>query len=289
VACGVYVHFRGKERHGLFRQLTDPSTIMGPYNILMYLFSAVPRTPTLNRDLFPQLEPLREQWEMIRDEALALNEAGGIRKAESYNDLAFNSFFRRGWTRFYLKWYGDYLPSAREHCPRTVELLDSIPLVRAAMFAALTPRSHLVRHRDPFAGSLRYHLGLETPNSDDCRIYIDGEPYAWRDGDDVIFDETYMHKVINDTDESRLILFCDLERPLKSRLLAAVNRLIGKWLGKATATQNVTTEKVGIFNKAFGYVYRVRLLMKKLREKSKLAYHLVHVVLYGSLAYWVFF
>jgi beta-hydroxylase len=289
LACGLYVHLRGRERHGLLRQLTDHSTFMGPYNVLMYLFSAVPTTPILDHDLFPELEPLRRNWETIRDEALALEAGGGIRKAAAYNDLAFNSFFRRGWTRFYLKWYGDYLPSAKQHCPRTVELLDSIPRVRAAMFAALTPRSHLVRHRDPFAGSLRYHLGLKTPNSDDCRIDIDGEPYAWRDGDDVIFDETYIHKVVNDTDEHRLILFCDLERPLRLRPLAALNRFIGRWLGKATATQNVPSETVGIFNQAFGYIYRVRLLAKRVREKSVLAYNLIHLALLAGLIYWIFF
>lgn len=289
VVCASYIHFRGKERHGFLRQLTDHSTFMAPYNVLMYMFSAVPTTPVISGDRFPELDPVRENWETIRDEAMALHDAGAIRKSEVYNDLAFNSFFRRGWTRFYLKWYGDYLPSAAEQCPRTVELLDSIPLVRAAMFAALTPRSHLVRHRDPYAGSLRYHLGLRTPNSDDCRIYIDGEPYSWRDGEDITFDETYMHKVINDTDEFRVILFCDLERPLKSRLLAHVNRFVAKMLGNATATQNVETERVGVFNKLFGYVYQVRLVMKSLREKSKLAYNVVQYTIYGLIAYWIFF
>ena len=54
------------------------------------------------------------------------------------------------------------------------------PSVHAAMFAVLAPHSHLVRHRDPFAGSLRYHLGLKTPNADTCRIFVDGQPYTWQ-------------------------------------------------------------------------------------------------------------
>jgi beta-hydroxylase len=33
------------------------------------------------------------------------------------------------------------------------------------MFALLPGGSHLNPHRDPFGGSLRYHLGLSTPNS----------------------------------------------------------------------------------------------------------------------------
>ncbi|MCP6182937.1 aspartyl/asparaginyl beta-hydroxylase domain-containing protein, partial [Klebsiella pneumoniae] len=90
------------------------------------------------------------------------------------------SFFKKGWKRFYLKWYDKPLPSAEALCPRTVELVSSIPNVKGAMFALLPGGSHLNPHRDPFAGSLRYHLGLSTPNSDACRIYVDGQEYAWR-------------------------------------------------------------------------------------------------------------
>ena len=99
VASGLYIHFRGKERHVLSR-LVDQTTLLGPFNVLMYLFSAVPRTPTLAREHFPQLEPLRENWEMIRDEALALQDESGIRQTADYSDVAFASFFRQGWTRF---------------------------------------------------------------------------------------------------------------------------------------------------------------------------------------------
>jgi hypothetical protein len=79
-----------------------------------------------------------------------------------------------GRKRFYLKWYDDFLPSAGSLCPKTVELLNAIPSVHGAMFAMLPPGGKLGAHRDPFAGSLRYHLGLVTPNSNKCRILVDG-------------------------------------------------------------------------------------------------------------------
>ncbi|MFX5366545.1 aspartyl/asparaginyl beta-hydroxylase domain-containing protein, partial [Acinetobacter baumannii] len=85
---------------------------------------------------------------------------GFIRAAAKNNDWGFYSFFKGGWKRFYLKWYDDFLPSAQSLCPKTVALLDSIPTVHGAMFAMLPPGGKLGAHRDPFAGSLRYHLGL---------------------------------------------------------------------------------------------------------------------------------
>jgi len=135
VASAMYVHFRGRVRHSFFRQLTDHSTLMAPYNALMYLFSAVPNQPYVDVARFPGLTRLTQEWETIRSEALQLFGEGRIRAAATYNDLGFNSFFRAGWKRFYVKWYDEPLPSAILHCPRTVELVQSIPGINAAMFA----------------------------------------------------------------------------------------------------------------------------------------------------------
>lgn len=289
VASALYVHFRGRVRHRFLRQLTDHSTFFAPYNALVYLLSAVPGTPFLDPKDFPALATLREHWREIRDEALALEGDERIRAARGYNDLGFNSFFRRGWRRFYLKWYGDFLPSARAHCPRTVALVESIPSVRAAMFALLPPGGSLPEHRDPFAGSLRYHLGLVTANSADCRILVDGAPYAWRDGEDVLFDETYVHEAENRTGVARIILFCDVERPLRSRLAARVNRWVGDHVVRASQTENVPGEPVGALNRAFAHVYRVRLLGKRLKAWNRPVYYAVKYALLAGLVFLVFF
>src|ERR1700730_8055930 len=150
IASGVYVHLRGRVRHRFYRQLTDHSTFMAPYNVLMYLFSAVPNQPYIPVARLPDLAVLRENWEVIRDEALGLSDEGRIKAADGYNDAGFNSFFRTGWKRFYVKWYGDPLPSAERLCPRTVALLRSIPSIKGAMFASLAPGGRLQTHRDPY-------------------------------------------------------------------------------------------------------------------------------------------
>src|SRR5262249_52879870 len=125
-ASALAIHYRGRVRLGFGRQLTDHSTIVAPYNVLMYMFSAVPNKPMLPVSAVPDLARLRENWPTIRDEAVNLFDQGRIKAADGYNDWGFNSFFRTGWKRFYLKWYDDPLPSAQRMCPRTVELLQSI-------------------------------------------------------------------------------------------------------------------------------------------------------------------
>jgi beta-hydroxylase len=283
-AAGLYVHYRGKVRHTFFRQLTDHSTLMAPYNALMYLFSAVPNRPVLPPGDFPDLVRLRENWQTIREEALKLFDEGHIRAAAKYNDWGFNSFFRSGWKRFYLKWYEDVLPSAATMCPKTVELLKTMPTVHGAMFALLSPGGRLVAHRDPFAGSLRYHLGLVVPKSGEpCRIFVDGEPYSWHDGEDLLFDETYIHTAENLTNETRIILFCDVERPLKTRAMTAVNRWVSRNIINESATQNEEGERVGWLNRVFGYVYHVRLAGKRMKGWNKRFYYAVKYLLIGGI------
>ena len=61
IGSALAVHFRGKVRLGFFRQLTDHSTLMAPYNVLMYLFSAVPNRPILDEQSIPELKVLQRQ------------------------------------------------------------------------------------------------------------------------------------------------------------------------------------------------------------------------------------
>jgi beta-hydroxylase len=288
VACALYTHRRGKVRHGFFRQLSDHSTFTAPLNCFTYLFSSVPTTPYVNVRHFPELEILTREWRTFRAEALALHASRRIRAADAYNDIGFNSFFRRGWKRFYLQWYGRPHPSALAHCPRSVEILARIPSIKAAMFAHLPPGGSLGLHRDPYAGSLRYHLGLATPNDPGCAIVVDGEPYAWRDGDAVMFDETYLHWAENRTDQERIILFCDVERPMRYRWAAALNRVIGGALLRAAASPNETGDRTGALNRLFRYLYAVRRAGKRLKAWNRTVYYVVKWVLFGGIALAIF-
>ncbi|AJE97809.1 lipid A hydroxylase LpxO [Pandoraea apista] len=287
-ACAVYVHFRGKVRHRFFRQLSDHSTFLSPLNVFMYTFSRVPTTPYLKTENFPELEPLRQNWEAIRAEAVSLLEASRIKASDKYNDVGFNSFFKSGWKRFYLKWYDDAHPSANELCPVTTRLVRQIPTIKAAMFAELPHGSRLVRHRDPFAGSLRFHLGLVTPNDDRCYIDVDGQRYSWRDGEGVVFDETYIHYAENQSGQNRVILFCDVERPMKYRWAQAINHWFGRHLVGAAASPNEAGDRTGGLNKAFKYIYSIRIVGKRLKAWNRYVYYAVKWALFGGIALWIF-
>src|SRR5437868_11894627 len=106
-STAAYVQLRGRVRHKLSRLIADHANLMAPYNALIYMFAAVPAKPFADVRQFPELAAIAAQWQTIRDEALKLFDEGYIRAATSHNDIGFNSFFRTGWKRFYLKWYSD--------------------------------------------------------------------------------------------------------------------------------------------------------------------------------------
>src|SRR5271170_4330403 len=89
----IIVHYRGKVRYKFFRQLTDHSTFMAPINIPMYALSGVENQPYISTANFPQLSLLKDNWQIIRDEALQLEREELIKGSDKYNDMGFNSFF----------------------------------------------------------------------------------------------------------------------------------------------------------------------------------------------------
>ena len=288
VGSALVLQLRGRERFGFLRQLFSHSTLLGPFNVLAFAFSRVPARAWIDRTRFPELDALRDEWRTIRDEALALNapETVDARLAANF-DLGFNSFFKTGWRRFYLSWYGNAVPSAERSCPRTVALLRGIPSVRGAMFAILPPGAYLNPHRDPFAGSLRYHLGLVTPNSPQCSITVDGENYFWRDGEDVMFDETFIHHARNDTGVERIILFCDVERPLHFAPMRWLNRMISRVIVSAGASGNAPGDPVGALNRLYGNVLqpvgrRIDAVARKLKQRNRTLFRVAKYALIAS-------
>ena len=72
IVSALYAHLRGTVRFGLVRALTDFTVLIAPINALMYLFSRTPRTAYIDQSAFPELQLLTKNWEVIRDEAMAL-------------------------------------------------------------------------------------------------------------------------------------------------------------------------------------------------------------------------
>ena len=101
-------------------------------------------------------------------------------------------------------------------CPRTIASLDAVPGVRAASFSDPVAGRFDPAHRGPYAGVVRYHLGLVVPRpADGCGLRVGDEIQHWEEGRSLVFDESYDHEAWNRTDGMRAVLFLDVVRPLR--------------------------------------------------------------------------
>lgn len=273
-----YVYrFRGEIRYDSFGQyLRKGWPMFSPLNCLLYLFTQCrARQPIMDLNRFGELDVIRDNWPTIREEALGLYREGlfeHTRSPESnaYYDIGFRTFYKYGWSKFYLTWYGTTHHSAQARCPETVRLLNSVPSINGAMLSVLPVGSKLTPHADPVACSLRYHLGLATPNDNACYINIDGTDYSWRDGDALLFDETSQHYAHNDANEDRLILMCDVERPTWG--IGPVVNSLYKQLMRLTVVPNVEGDQRGLANSIFARVSPILARTKALKQTNRRRY-----------------
>jgi len=207
-----------------------PLSIFGTYNTLIRTCNPE-HTHVFDVSQFPSHTILQRSWRDIQSEALGLYSKKD--KLRNMNDLGTMGNFTTidaeegQWKVFVIKWFDKPLENARRQCPKTVALIEQCPDLRVAMFSILEPGKHIPPHKGPFTACARYHLGLKIPKDrENCYIEVNKERFTWEEGEAFIFDDTYIHSVYNNTDEPRIILFADMERPLKSPFLKGLNQYL---------------------------------------------------------------
>jgi aspartyl/asparaginyl beta-hydroxylase (cupin superfamily) len=181
---------------------------------------------------FPWIAEIEADWQTIREEAERLlqdREALANFQDISKDQIEITDDDR--WKTFFLYGYGFEAKLGVQMCPKTAALMRQIPGMTTAMFSILSPRKHILDHRGPYKGVLRYHLGLIVPHeAEQCRIRVGQDIRHWEEGKSLTFDDTFNHEVWNDTDETRVVLFVDVLRPLPSPW-DQINRMIVKAIG----------------------------------------------------------
>ena len=205
-------------------------------NPMFSQMSLIGNEPFYNADILKESKILTNNWRTFRNEAL--------NSFNTFKDIKGDLFFSDNiikksntWKKLYIKWHSDVDKIALEKCPKSCKIINSLPNVKVAMFSVLKPGARIEPHRGPFKGCLRFHLGLSTPNSDDCFIKVNNIKYSWRDGKGILLDDTYEHWVENNTDKTRIILFCDIVRPM-SNVGNSINNFVINNFGHITSREN---------------------------------------------------
>lgn len=194
--------------------------------------SLVPTTPFLPTSVFPWIDGLEDHWTTVRSE---LDEVLSYREdLPNFQDISVDQASITdddGWKTFFFFGYGFRSDANCARCPKTAELLESVPGLTTAFFSILSPGKHIAQHRGPWRGVLRYHLALKVPQPEAAAgIKVGGEVAHWEEGRSLLFDDGYPHEAWNDTGGVRVVLFVDVIRPMRP-VAAAVNSALIRAIG----------------------------------------------------------
>src|SRR5690348_2364238 len=197
--------------------------------------------PYFERELFPWHAELERHTDMIREELRGvLADPLGVEPFLGTNDqeiLEQQKALRgdRGapqWNAFFFHRHGEVFEQNARRCPRTTEVLSSLPLVHIrehapeVLFSILTPGSHILKHHGVTSTRLVTHLPLIIP--EDCAISVGGVEHVWQEGRCVTFDDTFEHEAWNRSDKVRAVMILDSWHPdLTEAEREAVALLVG--------------------------------------------------------------
>lgn len=217
-------HDQTLPKRGLFYRLLKKYRFK--LNGIAARYSLIPNDPVLDAGLFPWTTQIADHWTDIRDEALAvyahLDAIPPLRRiSPDHRRIAGDD----RWRSFFLIGYGNESSENLARVPRTAELIRQIPNLNSAFFSILAPGAHIALHRGVSKSFFTAHLGLRVPaDKAACRMNVDHQTVHWAEGQWTVFDDTYEHEVWNDTDEPRIILLCQVGRPLRAP---------GSWMARA--------------------------------------------------------
>jgi len=206
---------------------------------------------------YPALDQVTQAYPAIRREFENL--MANSSELPQYHELdagerAISSTTPKRWNVFMLEIMGHRPAANRAWCPETCRALARVPNMIQAFFSILEPGKSVPEHEGPYLGYLRYHLGLRVPSQDPPKLIVNRQDYVWKEGEAVLFDDSWPHSVVNASTETRAVLIVDVRRPLPAAP-DLVNRFLLDVVGRHTYGRHVA-RKAESFALAQGWVAR---------------------------------
>jgi aspartyl/asparaginyl beta-hydroxylase (cupin superfamily) len=122
-------------------------------------------------------------------------------------------------------------------------ILNDYPILKEALMdnmiancgiSMLEPHVSIPLHRGYFKGYLRYHICIETNDNDVNKPYIicGGIKYVWKTGEGVLFDDMFLHEVVNKSDSRRIVLYLDIIRQDLPEFILNLNNMMAKLINE---------------------------------------------------------
>ena len=188
----------------------------------MFYFPGLPQRQFYERGEFAWLPAVEAAFPAMRDELAAVLADGGEfdpyvaatpgRPAPNNRLLDDPS-----WGAWYLWRNGEAVAGHAERCPATMAALEQapIPVIKGrspmALYSLLKPGTHIAPHHGMLNTRLICHVPLIAPEG--CSLRVGGETREWREGESLIFDDSFEHEAWNRAASTRIVLLFEIWRP----------------------------------------------------------------------------
>ena len=190
-------------------------------------FSRVGNQEFFDNSDFPVTAKLEENYQIIKSEFESISSR--VSEFALFQDISPDQIYISNddkWKMFFLKTSKIRFEKSCSLFPKTMSIIDSEKNLVSAYFSVIGPKKMLMPHEGPWCGVLRIHMGIDIPTEGDgCALVVNQKEYRWKEGECVVFDDTYEHFAINTTDRDRVVLFLDYMRPLPP-VLNAINHFV---------------------------------------------------------------
>lgn len=203
------------------------NTYLRPQPSLFY-YPGLTSKPIWDKNQFEITKVLESNFSTIREEYLNAKYSSNSNSTENKGRLVSDyclinnehSLHKGNWN-----WYS-YIQKGKKNnenfknfFPKTYNILNSLDNIiydipfAYSFFSELSNNSEIDYHYGPCNLRLRVHLGIDIPDTQDCYINIAENKYFWENGKCLIFDDSYIHSVVNNFNKSRTILLIDIWHP----------------------------------------------------------------------------
>ena len=190
-----------------------------------FYFPGLPDRPYHDPTLQPWAARLRDAWIDIRDEAAALLAEDcdfesflGFKPGQKGESYVGGTNPNASWDAYFFYRHGQRFDEHHARCPKTSAVLESVELCRVGSqapevcFSVIRPQSTILPHHGVTNTRLVVHLPLIVPG--DCALnVVDAGEHHWKEGELMMFDDTYQHEAWNRSDDARLIVLMDCWNP----------------------------------------------------------------------------
>lgn len=187
-----------------------------------FYFPGLPQRQFYERDEFDWLGEVEAAVPAMREELLAVladgNDFAPYVEASAERPRAANPLINDpSWGAYYFWRNGEVVAENAARCPATMAALSLAPMPTIdkrspiALWSLLKSGTHIQPHYGLLNTRLICHIPLIVPG--DCALRVGNETREWREGEALIFDDSFEHEAWNHSKQTRVVLLFEIWRP----------------------------------------------------------------------------